>query len=435
MRIHLCLLVALCLAFPVAKNDLSSKVDQYMEAQVAVNRFSGSVLIARNGDILVSKGYGPAGVVSTSSTRFRVGSIATQFTDLAILQLQEQGKLRLQDSVCKHVAGCPDDWAPITLFDLMIHSSGVPELPSNSQDESASSSLPSVSGLLGRIKQERVRFKAGEKTEWSYSEDEILHAVIATASGEPSTTYIDSHIFKPLRMRNTGYGGSEGILLRPGKAPSLLPSDVERSMRYTAGEIYSTAEDLYLWDRALATAKPVSQDLLQQMFTPYRDGYGFGWVVNKELGRKVVMEGGGLRTYSTYMRRFPDDEACVIVLGRATTTDAQRISKDLAAMLFGERYESPAEHRPAFVDPAVYNDYVGQYLIAKTNVLTVTKEGDRLMIQGPGQAKIEMLPESETQFLVSGSGAKIHFRKNPDGHVAQLILQQGGLDVAALKTH
>src|SRR5579864_5968443 len=123
--IHLLFFTALPLVSLGAAQDPTPKVDDYMHAQVTVNHFSGSILVAQKGKIVVSKGYGPAGVKSATSntpkTPFRAGSIAMQFTDAAILQLQEKNRLHVQDSVCKYITECPNEWGQITLLDLMVH--------------------------------------------------------------------------------------------------------------------------------------------------------------------------------------------------------------------------------------------------------------------------------------------------------------------------
>jgi hypothetical protein len=169
------------------------------------------------------------------------------------------------------------------------------------------------------------------------------------------------------------------------------------------------------------------------MFTPYRDGYGFGWMVQKQLGRRLVTQGDGIRMYSTSIRRYPDDDVCVIVLSQSETTDAEKVSKDIAAILFGDHYELPMKHKVVTLDPASYDGYVGRYTLAPNFVLTVTKDVDRLMIQGTGQAKIEILPESGKVFSIKGSDTKINFIKISNGRATQLILQQGGRDIPAAR--
>jgi CubicO group peptidase (beta-lactamase class C family) len=409
---------------------------------MAEYHFTGSILIARGNKVVISKGYGPAGVKTgapnSSKTRYRLGSIGGQFTDMAILQLQEKGELHVHDSVCKYIAECPDGWQKVSIFDLLTHTSGIPDVSSSSAYQSSTLVAPTISELVARIKREPLRFKPGEKLENSYSESEVLNAVIEKISGKPYIGYLETHIFTPLGMRNTGYDSSLRIPNPSGDkegrlVPVLAPSDLQLSLPYTAGGLYSTVEDLYVWNRALSTQKLASQKSLEQMFTPYRDGYGYGWMVRKELDRKLITQGGGVRMYSTSIRRYPDDDACVIVLSNMGTADAGKVGHDLAAILFGKYYELARKHKVIKLDPATYDNYEGRYALATNLVLTVTREGDRLMIQGTGQAKIEILPESETRFFINGSDAMINFMKISNGSVTQLILQQGGSEMSAAR--
>jgi CubicO group peptidase (beta-lactamase class C family) len=405
------ILTALPLAPAWATQDLISKVDRYMYAQMTVNRFSGSILVARDGKVLVSKGYGLTSVKSggpnTPETRFRVGSIAIQFTDMAILQLQEKSRLHVQGSVCKYIKECPNDWGKISLFDLMTHTFDIPEIRKFSDHESSNSTAPTVSELVDEIKKEPLQFNASEKLDYSFSEDEVLHTVIEAASGESYLTYLDRHIFVPLGMRDTGYDGALRIPSRPETAFVLTSSDAQRSALYTAGGLYSTVKDLYLWDRALATDNLASTKSLQEMFTPHRDGYGFGWMVQKEMGRKLVTQGGGFRIYSTSILRYPDDDVCVIVLSQSEMTDAVKVSKDIAAILFGDHYELPMERKVITLDLASYDDYVGRYMLAPNFVLIVTKDVDRLMIRAPGRPRSRYFPSQKHCSMLRGLAPRL----------------------------
>jgi CubicO group peptidase (beta-lactamase class C family) len=437
----LLLLSALPVASLEAGQDLSTEVDNYMHAQVTVNHFSGTILIARKSKIVVSKGYGLAEAKSATSnalkTRFRLGSIAMQFTDLAILQLQEENRLHVHDSVCQYIAECPNEWGQITLLDLMVHTSGIPEISDTSGHESSDLTPPTISVLVARIKKEPLRFKPGEKVDDSYSDDEILDAIIEGTSGETYTDYLNRHIFIPLGMHHTGYYLALRSHIQSGTLPLLMPSDIQRASFYTAGGLYSTVEDLYLWDRALSNDKLVSQKTVQAIFTPYRDGYGLGWKIRMESDRRLVTPGGGLRSYSTSILRYPDpdDDACVVVLSRSERTDAARVGQDLAAILSGMHYELPKEYKAINLDPGIYDDYVGRYALSPDFVLTVTKEGDRLMIQGIDQAKTELFPRSKSQFFTNRYEATINFMKTSNGRVTQLILQQGGRDIPVEKVN
>jgi len=117
-------------AYPT--QGLIAKVDEYMNAAVRAGKFSGSILVAQNGKVLVSKGYGAANieldVPNTSQTKFRIGSLTKQFTAAAIVMLQERGKLSVQDSICRYMPQCPSAWQPITIHHVLTHSSGLPDV-------------------------------------------------------------------------------------------------------------------------------------------------------------------------------------------------------------------------------------------------------------------------------------------------------------------
>lgn len=406
-----------------------------MHAQMTVDPFTGSILVAKNGKILLNKNYGlretretKSGAPNISETRFRVGSIAKQFTDIAILQLQEKGKIHVQDFVCTYIKDCPKDWETITLFELMTNTSGIPEISAFSGG-SSKSTAPGVSALLDQIKKKPLRFKPGEKRDSSYSEEEVLEAVVEAASREPYLTYLRKYILGPAGMLNTGYDGRLRSPSNPAEASALLPSDVRQSLSYTAGGIYSTTTDLYLWYRALATAQLVSASSRKEMFTPFRDGYGLGWMVQEEVGRKLLTTGGGLSTYSSSLRYYPDDDVCIVVLSQSEAADGQKIGRDLAAILFGDHYELPAQHKAIALDPSAYDSYVGQYSLASNFVLTVTRDKRSLLIRRDGLAKVELFPESKTVFFLKGSDAKIAFVMGPSGRAGQLVLQQSGRDI------
>src|SRR6185436_11936391 len=110
--------------------EIARKVEEYMNAAMRINRFSGSVLLARDGQPIVSRGYGLANiendVSNTPQTVFRLGSVTKQFTAMAILLLQERGKLSVNDPICKYLADCPQTWQPITIKNLLTHTAGIP---------------------------------------------------------------------------------------------------------------------------------------------------------------------------------------------------------------------------------------------------------------------------------------------------------------------
>jgi CubicO group peptidase (beta-lactamase class C family) len=344
--LFLCAGLVLTTLNPLSATDYYSKVDEYMNGQFKANRFSGSVLIVQNGKVLISKGYGMAdmelNVQNTPETKFRLASITQQFTAMAILELEENGRLSTQDSVCKHILECPDDWQGIKIVDLLTHTSGIPNFTDLPDHEKTSVLPTTVPELLARFKDKSLEFKPGEKFKYSNSGYQVLGAVIENVSGEPYAKYLAEHIFEPLGMVDTGYDSATRMI--PHRASGyrwngdtnllMNASYLDMSVPYSAGGLYSTVEDLYRWDRALYSEKLISKTSINQMFTPYRNGYGFGWKILKEFQRRALMSSGRINGFSASIRRYPDDDACVIVLGNLENIDAEKISHDLGAILF-----------------------------------------------------------------------------------------------------
>jgi len=348
---------ALLFAQPISVSspDSSYTIDEYMNSQVKESRFSGAILVARSGKVLLAKGYGFANielnVLNDPSSKFRLGSVSQQFTATAILDLQEEGRLNILDSVCKYIPECPYNWQEIKIVNLLAHTSGISNFTELPDYESTSMLPTTVPELLARFKDKPLEFRPGEKFKYSNSGYQVLGAVIENVSGRPYAKYLAEHIFAPLEMRDTGYDSSTIILphrvsgyRQNGDKNSFLNATyLDMSIPFSAGGLYSTVEDLYRWDRALYNEKLISKKSLDQMYTPYRDGYGFGWKILKEFQRRVLMSAGRINGFSASIRRYLDDDACVIVLGNLESIDAEKISHDLGAILFDVPLKPPMD--------------------------------------------------------------------------------------------
>jgi D-alanyl-D-alanine carboxypeptidase len=428
----------LLLALGAGAQDLQLRVAAYMNAQVEVNHFKGAILIAQKGTVLVTEQYGPAKGVSqeptTRNNKYPLGSIAKQFIAAAILQLQEKGQLHLQDSVCSYIAKCPIGWGEIRILNLLVQTDGIRD-PSQSSNSEMRSSTNVVAGLPDSLAGESLKFKPGEKFQYSNSGYAVLAAIIEKVSGEPYRRYLKNHIFIPLGMQETGFDATPQVSSRsPAHGDhSITPNDLESAAAYSWDSVYSTVDDLDRWDRGLEGEELLSVASRNAMFTPYIDGYGFGWAIMKEFGRRVDTQAEGIVLFGSAIRRYPDDDVCVIVLSNSSNADAGRISRDLAANLFGKHYELPVEPVAINVNPAVYDSYVGTYELAPDFILVVRRKANRLTIRGSGQSEIEIVPESETRFFAYGLGAVVNFVRGPQGHAIQLVLQQGGGDIPAEK--
>jgi CubicO group peptidase (beta-lactamase class C family) len=434
---------------PPSAQQLVARVDEYMNAAVKVSHFSGSILVARDGQPVVSKGYEMANyelnVANTPQTAFRLGSITKQFTAMAIMMLQERGKLNVNDPLCKYLENCPAAWQPITIRHLLTHTSGIPNYTSFPGFFEKNSTQPYTSaGLVDLFRDKALDFPPGEKFAYSNSGYHLLGLIIEKVSGARYAAFLRDNIFAALGMKNTGYDDSRALVANRasgyqwvGKAFMNAPY-LNMAIPYSAGALYSTTEDLLLWDKALYTEKLLSRKSLDEMFTPFKEqspgsGYAYGWGIAKRFDRQVIEHNGGINGFSTDIVRFPTERVTVIVLSNNQGANADKIANDLSAIAFGAPYHVPAERKAIAVAPAILDKYVGQYQLAPNFIITVTNEDGKLMAQPTGQPRTELFAESETEFFLRVVDAQITFVKDAQGQVTRLILHQGGRDLPAPK--
>jgi CubicO group peptidase (beta-lactamase class C family) len=155
--------------------------------------------------------------------------------------------------------------------------------------------------------------------------------------------FLQQNIFDPLQMTSTGYDHNDGSLATGYTGVSShweTPDDIDMTLPYAAGGLYSTVEDLYRWDQALYTEQLVSQEFLDQMFTPHAKmtmnglGYGYGWFVGRMNQHPAVSHGGGIDGFITEIRRYIDDKVTIIILSNRQTTNVPQIADQIGSVMF-----------------------------------------------------------------------------------------------------
>ncbi|MBC7899362.1 MAG: serine hydrolase [Saprospiraceae bacterium] len=429
----------------VADEQISTKTNEYMAASVAVDGFSGSILVARNGQPVISKSYGMAnvelGVPNTPQSVFRLGSITKQFTAMAISMLQDRGKLSVSDPICKHLSDCPPAWQSLTIKHLLTHTAGIPNYTSF-PDFGKTAVLPlSSAGMMSLLKDKPLEFAAGEKFAYSNSGYYLLGTIIERVAGKSYEAFLQENIFIPLGMKHTGYDSPTRIIKNRAAGYAKQSGEIvnaaymDMTIPYAAGSLYSTTGDLLLWDQALYTEKLASRKALDEMFTPWKGdaGYGYGWSMGKRFERQMIAHGGGIYGFATQITRFPADRITIIVLSNVQGAPAGKVAGDLATIVFGGAYEIPKERKEIAVDAKILEKYVGQYQIPPSITISITLENGKLLGQLAGQGKFALLAETETVFFSKDVNAQITFNKDPQGQVTGLTLSQGGGNTPAQK--
>ncbi|HEU0291140.1 MAG TPA: serine hydrolase domain-containing protein [Anaerolineales bacterium] len=327
--------------------DPASKIDKILSYHTEREMFTGSVLVARNGEILLSQGYGWADrenqIPNTPQTKYRLGSITKQFTAMAILILEAEGQLDVQDRICRYVPECPDSWQEITIHHLLSHTSGVPNLTDFPDYETFKATPTTPEQTVARFKDKPLDFQPGEKWNYSNSGYILLGHIIEQVCGQSYEMFLQQNIFEPLQMTNTGYDHNDGSLATgyTGMASHWdEPDYIDMTLPYAAGGLYSTVENLYLWDQALYTDQLVSKQSLDMMFIPHAKiaafglSYGYGWFVGQMNQHQAVSHGGGIDGFITEIRRYSDDEVTIIILSNRETTNVPQIADQIASVVF-----------------------------------------------------------------------------------------------------
>ncbi|MFZ0064495.1 MAG: serine hydrolase [Pyrinomonadaceae bacterium] len=433
---------AVTLASP-STQEITRKVEEYMNAAMRINRFSGAVLLARDGQPIESRGYGMAnielGVPNSPETVFRLGSVTKQFTAMAVVMLQERGKLSVNDPICKYLTDCPPAWQPITIKNLLTHTAGIPNYTEFPDFVKTAAVDTTPAELTSRFRDKPLQFALGEKYAYSNSGYYLLGTIIERASGKAYADFLQENIFAPLGMKDTGYDNPVRIINHraAGYARTndgfINAAPISMSTAYAAGALYSTVGDLLLWDQALYTEKLVSRKSLNEAFTPFKSNYGYGWSIGKRFDRQVIAHGGGIFGFSSYIARYPADRVTVIVLSNVEGAPSGEIANSLAAIVFGAPYEVPMERKEIQVAAKTLEKYVGKYQLTPQLVLSVTLENGKLLAQVSTQPKLELFAESENKFFFKTVNAQVTFVVSAQGEVTGLVFRQGGSDIPAKK--
>ena len=429
--------------FAQTKNPVDvPRMEQIIQSYVP-KQFMGTVLVAEDGKVLLDKGYGFANlewqVPNTSTTKFRLGSITKQFTATSILLLEEHGKLKVEDPVKKYMPDAPAAWDKITIFNLLTHTSGIPNFTSfpDYRDTEAAATTPEK--LVARFRDKPLDFESG--TKWSYSNSGyvLLGYLIEKISGQSYSDFLQQNIFTPLGMKDSGYDSNFAVIehraagYTRSKDGPVNAGFINMTIPFSAGALYSTTEDLLRWEQGLFGGKVLKPASLAKMTTPFKEDYAFGLGVATKNGRKQIAHGGGIEGFNTSMTYFPEEKLVVIVLANINGPFADTIDNQLAQVIHGEKVVLAAERKEVSVSQDILRKYVGTYELAPDFSLVMTFENGQLMSQATNQNKNPLFAESESRFFLKVVDAQVEFFKNDKGEVTHLLLYQGGREMKGMR--
>lgn len=435
---------------PATNADLSTAINQELEKTFKPNEPGAAVIAVKNGQVVFRKGYGMAnlelGVAIEPDMIFRIGSITKQFTAVSILMLMEQGKLSLSDEITKFLPDYPTQGHKITVEHLLTHTSGIKSYTGMAEWRPLWRKDLKLTELIDIFKNQPMEFAPGAKWNYNNSAYVLLGAIIEKVSGQSYADFVEKNIFAPLGMTQSFYDNTQRIIPRRAAGYSrnagkfVNAEYLSMSHPHAAGSLMSTVDDLAKWDAALYTEKLVKQESLKKAWTAFvlNDGkpttYGYGWGVNTLQGMQMITHSGGINGFTCDAVRLPETRVYVAILTNREG-GVGNLAKKIAVLASGKEWIEPAAAPAApivKIDPAMLDRLAGDYELMPNFILTITKEGDKLMGQATGQSKLELQPESATKFNVPQVGAVIEFVIEND-KATSLTLHQGGQKLPAKK--
>jgi len=341
----------------------ADKLDKLISAYAEYGKFNGSVLVAEKGKVIYKKGFGLAdmewSIPNQPDTKHRLGSITKQFTSMLIMQLVEQGKLKLDVPISTYLPDYPKkNGDVITIHHLLTHSSGIPNytsFPGFFKNNSRNSYSPVQ--LVNLFADSTLQFKPGKNFAYSNSGYILLGYIIEKVTGKSYEQVLQKNIFTPLKMNNTGYDHHGPLLKNRARGYEkngrsyVNANFLDMSVPYAAGALYSTVEDLYLWDQALYGNQLLRKENMELLFTKHIPSggsyYGYGWGIGEiPLGNtaeriETIGHGGGIDGFNTQLTRIPSDKSFIVLLNNTGGAPLNEMTNAIAAILYDKSYNLP----------------------------------------------------------------------------------------------
>ncbi|GAA0886512.1 hypothetical protein GCM10009120_51110 [Sphingobacterium siyangense subsp. cladoniae] len=400
------------------------------------------VLVANKGKVLYKKAFGVVDIHTNAKMKtdhiFRIGSVGKQFTAVAILQLAEQEKLSLKDSIQQFIPDFPSKGHRITIAHLLSQTSGIRnyfELETDAGQEEISSYSPKQ--VIDIFKTEPLQFVPGSAFQYSNSNYFLLGYIIEKVSGLSYKEYLIKNVVEKAGLKSTFYIDPARNESRRATPYSRFDGKLEAAelqsanLTYAAGALESTADDLLKWQRALQSGKLIKAETLRQAISPYKlaDGtnseYGFGWFIRNIDGESTVEHSGSTDGYQTDVLYMPDQDIYIVTLFNCYESDMdwQVLTNDIAKLSIGKSIGSLVT-----LTPEQLKKYTGNYEVFAGTVshqMRITLEGSDLFVEAlnPNDRlpKVQLYAEKENKFYIKEAPLKFEFVRTEGSDTYTLV--------------
>jgi CubicO group peptidase (beta-lactamase class C family) len=415
---------------------LTAEIDRVVSPYVSAGDFMGVIGIQRDNEPPLLVSYGLASIELAAphgaKSRFLIGSISKQFTAAAILLLEQDGKLKTNDRVQLHLPDFKPE-APITIEQLLTHTSGVADVYSLSRYRETSGQGGSLEDVLRDLNSMDLNHGPGSTFAYSNGGYSVLAAIIERTSGLSYGDFLLDRIFNPLGMTSTSHDGAAPAT--PNKAAGYDPWGVRALVPVTppspafttgSGSLWSSASDLLTWNSALHGGRLLTSASYTKLTRDYGFSYGFGVSVFNRFGREVIGHDGRITGYASDLARYLNEQVSIVVLSNVQSVARDEIRRLVAAVVFDEVIDIPdgREFSGRLSDDSLA-ELAGVYSFGPSFDVTISFKDGRLLARANEGSESELLPLADGAWFSRVLYATVRFGRNDTGEINQLIWGDG----------
>ncbi|MCG2459774.1 beta-lactamase family protein [Flavobacteriaceae bacterium F89] len=395
----------------LVSGQIGTSVDTYLSRTVPFG-FSGAVLVAQDGQILLNKGYGYADrsnkIENTIASVFSTGSLTKQFTAAAIMKLEMMGKINTDDKLGKYFENLPLNKQDITLYHLLTHTSGLPLAFSEDDFKPISKDEYLKKSMIAKSE-----FEPGAEFKYSNVGYVLLAMIIEKVSGLSYEEFLQKYLFKPAGMSQTGYAipkwkEEDFVHIYNGNNDNGTTALFTRPTWHLIGNggILSTTNDMFKWIVALNGNSILSEDAKTKMFTPFKNDYGFGWDVLDD-GNLRQHNGGSLLGNGAELRWFVHEKLVTVIFTNSTIDGEmgfEVVRNELEALTMGDTIPLPPEIKTVSKD---FTPYQGKYQIPSGATFTINVSDGEAKLLVENQEILDLLIDPEN-YKEGGSNVELN---------------------------
>lgn len=435
--ITLFLVSTLCFFGQAQENRLYAEVDKLVSPLVETNNFSGTLLVARDAKVVLKKAYGKMSreldLDAQLDSKFFLASVSMIFTSAAVMKLEEDGHISLEDKLSKYL---PDykHADKISIHHLLAQRSGIPAIgaEANVDYDSMTKFTHTPTQLFEYFKDYDLLYSPGERYNHGRSEYILLALLIERISGKSFGTYLQDEIFQPLGMKNSGhFEGEHQIIskLSSGYAARDLYEvekayQIDWSSKTGHASIYSCVRDLQAFAEAILDDRLLSAASWKKILQNHGQNVGYGWFIRDHLNRRRFQMNGRSPGFSSYLAIYPEEKLLVVVLSNNYISLPYDIGQNLAALVLNEATE-PLNLSRKPISKAQINQVVGYYQFGEDFYrpnfkLSVKEVKGRLYTDWGALVPVDEGSSAVKRFILRTYWSNIEFISNPQGEIEKM---------------